>query len=308
MKCILYGGGGFIGSNLCAGLLSAGHDVRVFEYPHVLSQCKPDVAKKVEWLEGDFTNPSDVDQAMAGCDAVFHLVSTTLPKNSNENPEYDIETNLLATVRMLEAARRHLPRKIIFSSSGGTVYGIPVTDPITEEHPTDPICSYGIVKLAIEKYLTLFNVLHSLDHCILRIANPYGEGQRALSSQGAVAVFLHKALTDQPIEIWGDGSVVRDYIHVSDVVSAMVCALAYSGSKRVLNIGSGTGQSLNQLIQTIEHVLGRPIKRCHTDARQFDVPSSVLAVDQARQHLGWHPQVSLEDGIRRTVNWINGNS
>ncbi len=304
VKCLVFGGGGFIGANLCAGLLAAGHRVRVFEYPHVISQCAPEVMARVEWVEGDFLNPADVEAAVAGCDAAFHLVSTSLPKGSNDNPAYDVESNLVSTIRMLEAARRHGLGKVVFSSSGGTVYGVPRQIPIGESHPTEPICSYGIVKLAVEKYLHLFHALHGLDYAVLRLSNPYGEGQRAQSSQGAVAVFLHKALRDEPIEIWGDGTVTRDYLYIGDVVSAMLGALAYAGPERVFNIGSGSGLSLNELVARIGALLGRPVRHEHRDGRQFDVPVNILDIGRAGRHLDWRPQVPFEEGLRRTLEWI----
>lgn len=308
MKCLVLGGGGFIGSNLCAALLAHGHQVRVFEYPHVQSQCPPHVINGVEWFAGDFINPSDVDAAMQGCEVVYHLVSTSLPMGSNDNPAYDVESNLVATVRMLESAVRHRLKKVIFASSGGTVYGIPVDIPIAESHPTDPICSYGIVKLAIEKYLHLFHALHGLDYCVLRLANPYGEGQRLVASQGAVAVFLHRALCDEQIEIWGDGTVTRDYIHISDVVSAMLNALDHTGTERIFNIGSGIGRSINDLIGEIGTVLGRTVKHVHRPGRKFDVPVNILGIERASQQLSWKPDIEFGEGIRRTLAWMKSRT
>jgi UDP-glucose 4-epimerase len=301
---LVLGGGGFIGANLCEELISAGYKVRVFEHPRVQSQCSPKVLSQVEWFEGDFTNPAEIDTAMQGCEVVFHLVSTTLPKTSNENPVYDIESNLVSTIRMLESACRHGLRKVIFASSGGTVYGIPRNLPISETHPTEPIASYGITKLAVEKYLHLFFTLHGLDYCILRLANPYGQRQRVVSSQGAVAVFLHKAMRDETIEIWGDGSVTRDYIHISDVVSAMVCAIQYAGEQRIFNIGSGIGLSLNELLEQIECAMCRPVRRSYLPGRQFDVPVNVLNIDRAKEFLCWQPRISIADGIRKTLSWM----
>jgi UDP-glucose 4-epimerase len=304
LKCIVFGGGGFIGSNLCAGLLQAGHEVRVFEYPHVPGQCPEHLLKHLEWIEGDITNPDDVDLAMAGCNVAFHLVSTCLPKSSNQNPVYDIESNLVATVRLLESAHRHKVGKVVFASSGGTVYGIPHIPLIGESHPTEPICSYGIVKLAIEKYLHLFYTLHGLDYVALRIANPYGIGQRVAASQGAVAVFLHRALNREPIEIWGDGSVVRDYIHISDVVSSFVACIEYQGPEKVFNIGAGIGRSLNDLVRVIGQVLEQPVNCNYNPSRQFDVPINVLDIQRAIDHLGWAPRMEFEEGIRDTLVWM----
>lgn len=304
MKCLVLGGGGFIGSNLCAALLADGQAVRVLEYPHVAGQCQPDIRQRIEWIEGDFTNPSDVDAAVVGCDAVFHLISTTLPKSSNDNPVYDIESNLVATVRLLDAMLREGVGKIVFSSSGGTIYGVPRQVPIPETHPTDPLCSYGITKLAIEKYLHLYHVLHGLDYRVLRLANPYGEGQRAIASQGAVTVFMHRAVHDEEIEIWGDGKVTRDYVHIADVAMAMRKALHYSGPMRTFNIGSGAGISLNTLLAEISAVLGRDVRHRHLPARQFDVPINILDVELARRELGWEPAVTLTAGLKRTLDWV----
>jgi len=140
MRCLILGGGGFIGSNLAEALLSAGYRVRIFERPHSNTQMQPGVIEQLEWIEGDFSNPAEVDVALHECDIVFHLICTTLPKSSNENPIYDVESNLVATISMLESASRHGVKKVIFASSGGTVYGTPTENSISETHPTDPIC------------------------------------------------------------------------------------------------------------------------------------------------------------------------
>ena len=304
MRCLILGGGGFIGSNLAEALLSAGYRVRIFERPHSQTQMHPGIIEQLEWVEGDFSNPAEVDVALHECDIVFHLISTTLPKSSNENPIYDVESNLVATISMLESARKHAVKKVIFTSSGGTVYGIPTVTPISETHPTEPIASYGITKLAIEKYLHLFHILHGLDYCVLRLANPYGKGQRVIASQGAIAVFLYKALHNKTIEIWGDGSITRDYIHISDVVSAMLQTLSYSGSQRIFNIGSGIGISLNEILHEIEIICGHAVKKTYLPGRQFDVPCNVLNIDRARETLHWQPKVSFSQGIKETVGWI----
>lgn len=308
MKCLILGGGGFIGANLSAGLTAAGHSVRIFEHPHTQGQQPSQIARYDEWVEGDFLNPTDVDDALEGCDAVFHLVSTSLPRSSNDNPPYDVESNLVSTLRMLESARRHRIGKVIFCSSGGTVYGVPRQIPISETHPTDPICSYGIVKLAIEKYLHLFHVLHGVDYRVARLANPYGQGQRLVASQGAVAVFLHHALNDEPIEIWGDGSVTRDYIHIDDVVAALLEMLRYDGPERIFNIGSGRGLSLNALMGEIGKILGRDVRHEYRPGRQFDVPVNILDIARAQQELNWSPRISLADGVARTLEWVRSKS
>src|SRR6185436_13385043 len=202
VRCTLLGGAGFIGSHLAQRLLEAGHRVRVFDRPGRGAPRGFPQAARVEWQEGDFLNRRDLARALGDSEAVFHLVSTTLPSTGNENPAYDVETNVLGSLRMLEEALAARVRKIVFVSSGGTVYGAPRAIPIAETHPTEPLTAYGIGKLAVEKYLGLYHALHGLDYRVLRLANPFGERQRAPSLQGVIAVFLHNALTGRPIEVW----------------------------------------------------------------------------------------------------------
>jgi UDP-glucose 4-epimerase len=268
----------------------------------------PQSSQQFERIEGEFTAAPEIARAIRGCEVVFHLVSTTLPNTSNLDPAFDVETNVIGSIRLLEHALRAGVKRVIFVSSGGTVYGIPALLPIPEEHPTFPICSYGITKLTVEKYLYLYRHLHGLDSVVLRIANPYGERQRTQGSQGAVAVFLGKALRGEPIEIWGDGSVVRDYIHISDVVRALLAAMVYTGHHRLFNIGSGSGSSLNEVIAAIEAATNvTPIRR-YLDARPFDVPKSVLSIERAVSELDWRPTVSLPAGVALTANWLRASA
>lgn len=306
MKCVIFGGGGFIGSAVADRLLLDGHSVRIFERPRVEPYRTFKAGEKVEWITGDFLSAHDVDNAIGVADVVLHLVSTTLPKNSNDDPIYDVQSNVVGTLQMLNAMVARNVQKIIFISSGGTVYGIPKYLPIDEGHPTDPLVSYGITKLAIEKYLHLYERMHGIKTITLRVSNPYGERQRIETAQGAVGVFMHRALSGKPIEIWGDGSVTRDYIHISDVAEAFVRAIGYSGTKSVFNISSGVGTSLNELVGMLEEALGKPIERRYLPARPFDVPVSVLSNDLARAELHWTPSIRMQEGIALTERWMKG--
>lgn len=304
MKCVILGGGGFIGSAVTDRLLLNGHSVRIFERPRVEPYRTFQAGESVEWVTGDFMSSHDVGSAIDGADVVLHLVSTTLPKNSNDDPVYDVQSNVVGTLQMLQAMVARDVRRVVFISSGGTVYGVPKYLPIDEAHPTDPLVSYGITKLIIEKYLHLFERLHGLKTITLRVSNPYGERQRSETAQGAVGVFLHHALSGRAVDIWGDGSVTRDYIHIGDVAEAFVRAVEYTGPKNVFNISSGAGTSLNQLLDLLEAELGRPIERRYLAARPFDVPVSVLSNTLARTELHWSPTVSLPKGIGHTAAWI----
>lgn len=304
-RCLVLGGRGFIGSHLITALLNQGFRVRCLDRPHVKPIGESHFCNSnFEMYEGDFSSEADVAEAVKDCDFCYHLVSTTLPKSSNADPVFDVQSNVIGTVRLLTHAVENQIQKVIFVSSGGTVYGTPLQIPIHESHPTNPVCSYGITKLMIEKYLALFRNLHGLDYSVLRLANPYGEGQRTFSNQGAIAVFLGKVLRGEPVEIWGDGSVVRDYVHVSDVIDALILSITPSHGQHVFNIGSGLGHSLNEVMSTIEAVTHRPIIRRYLDARVFDVPSNVLSIEAAREVLGWSPGIPFAVGIDKFSKWL----
>ena len=306
-KCLVVGGSGFIGSNLVAHLLEHGFSVRVFDrtLPQVVDTQSSRASDVLEFVAGDFLSLDDVNQAMDGCDYCVHLVTTTMPQSSNENMIFDIETNLIGAIGLLNAAVNHKLKKFIFLSSGGTVYGSPEYLPIDENHATNPMSSYGVTKLAIEKYMALYNTLYSLDSVVLRLANPYGEGQRAGGSQGAVAAFINKSITGEVVEIWGDGSIIRDYIYIDDVSEAIISAIESKSSCKVFNIGTGVGSSLLDIIKIIEQQTGLNVKTKHHPTRSFDVPANVLDISLSHKELCWQPKISLSEGVLRTFNWMN---
>jgi UDP-glucose 4-epimerase len=304
MQITVLGGGGFIGSTIIDRLLLDGHSIRVFERPRINPYRSFANHEHVEWINGDLASVHDVREAIRGVDAVMHLVSTTLPKSSNDDPMYDVQSNLLSTLQLLQVMVEEGVKKIVFISSGGTVYGNPQYLPIDERHPTEPVVSYGITKLAIEKFLVMFQHLHGIKAVILRVTNPYGERQRVETAQGAVGVFLDRAIRGLPIEIWGNGSVARDYIHVSDVANAFAQALIYEGRHSVFNVSTGTATSLSELLSIIERVTALKLDVRFKAPRPFDVTLSVLDNTLANQELGWRPAVDLETGIARTAQWM----
>jgi UDP-glucose 4-epimerase len=214
---------------------------------------------------------------------------------------FDIESNLVAGLHLLEACADSGVSRVVFASSGGTVYGPPTSVPVPEDAPTDPIVSYGIIKLAVEKYCGLFSSLRGLKTVCLRLANVYGP-RHVGTTQGAIPVFLKCILADKPIVIWGDGSVVRDYIFVEDVAQAFRLAAEYAGDQRLFNIGSGVGVSINQLLTEIRSVVQRPCRVEYEGSRSFDVPQIYLDVSRARNELGWSPRVALREGLQLTWN------
>jgi UDP-glucose 4-epimerase len=307
MKCLILGGSGFIGSHLIRALRRQGHEVLGYSR-HKPGASAVSVGGEAPWVIGDLANRVLVADALRGIDICFHLISTTLPKTSNDDPVNDIQTNVCDTVALLQEAITAKVRRFVFISSGGTVYGVPKCVPIDETHVLEPTSSYGIGKLAIEHYLRLFHALHGLNHVILRLSNPFGPGQNPNRSQGAVSVFLQRVLQNREIEIWGDGSVVRDYVYIEDAIQGILAATNYSGAERTFNIGSGTGRSLNQLIEMIEVVSGKRARVRYLPKRDFDVPANILSVTLAARVLGYRPTTSFESGLLRTLHWLQASS
>ena len=302
MRVLILGGAGFIGSHLVDRLLHAGHVVRVLDRSP--PELHPDWVKagRVEYVLGDFVDHFSITAAVKDIDVAFHAVSTTIPATSNVDMAFDVQSNLVGTINFLDAAVAAGIRKVIFVSSGGTVYGTVDALPIEETTAPEPMCSYGITKLAIEKYLGLFELLHGLDFLVFRLSNPFGERQRP-GAQGAIAAFMDKTLRGEPIEIWGDGSVVRDYIYIENAVDALVEGIAYAGRERLFNVGSGIGHSLNEVLGILEEVMGRKVPRRHLPSRAIDVPANVLGISRIGKEMGWTPRISFADGMQRTWNW-----
>jgi len=303
-NCIIYGGGGFIGSHLAEELLERGYNVTIFDKIKFSKENIEGFIGKVKIIEGDFNNEFDLLGSLENIDYVYHLVSSTLPATSNDNPLYDAESNLLSTLKLLQDIVRRKIKKIVFLSSGGTVYGVPDEIPVKENHPRKPLCSYGIIKKTIEDYLYLFNYLYGLNYNVFRLSNPYGERQNPMYAQGVIPVFLKKIILGEEIAIWGDGSVTRDYIYIKDAVKPLAQSLEYSGNHKIFNLGSGAGLALNDIVDIIQKVTGMKFKIKYLPGRNFDVPVNVLDVNLVKKEFGFEQSFGIVDGIGKTYEYL----
>lgn len=301
-KAVVLGAGGFIGINLVQALVQAGFDVVCFA-----RKASPHWPAEVTPLVGDFAQLPDALLDHMHEAVVFHLVSSCKPNNGTAGALTELNADVGSTIRYLDATEGHRNRWV-FISSGGTVYGHSDADRIREDHPTDPICTYGVAKLAIEKYFGIYGTLHGLDHVIVRLANPYGPWQYPGRGQGVIANLLAKALAREPIQIWGDGGQVRDYIYVRDAVDGVVSLATMAPCKSVLNIGSGEGYSLNSLIEVIGRELSMPIRIDRRPGRLVDVRRNVLDASGARELTGWSSKTPLGLGVQMTRSWISGTN
>ncbi len=301
VSCLVLGAGGFIGSHLCRSLAAAGARVHGFGRRPLF----PDALPAMRYTVGEFTDRAALALAVDGAEIVFHLLGGTNPEVSNKDPIADLQINTVASVQLLELCRAAGVRKIVFVSSGGTVYGVPAATPIDEAAATDPISAYGINKLMVEKYLRLYAHLGGPQSVTLRVANPYGPFQSPFRRQGLVAALLETVLAGRPVEIWGDGQVVRDFLYVGDLAEAMVVASQYDGPETVLNVGSGIGRSVLEVVDAVSASLQiRPVSVTHRPARRADVPVNVLDINRIRQATGWQPRTDWMEGLRRTAAWI----
>lgn len=302
MKTILItGGAGFLGHNVILRLCRE-KQYRII----VLDRYEAPFFKElnVEFVKGDFSESHLLGSLLENVDVVFHMACSMFPAESNKEPYWDVVSNIGGTVQVLENAVKNHVKQFLFMSSGGTVYGIPQTVPIREDHPTNPECSYGIAKLAVEKYLHFFHVQYGIQTCAIRLANPYGEFQNPNSKQGAIAVFVNKILHHEPITIWGDGSCKRDFIYVGDFANAVSKMIGNENLVGELNIGSGRSCSLLEIIREIEICSGIKARIDFLPSRNFDVPVSELDITRARDLLQWEPEVSLTQGIQKTISYL----
>lgn len=305
METLVIGGNGFIGSHLTGRLLAEGHTVHVFDR-------QPERYRKpidgVIYHIQDFGNRAILADVLKHIDIVFHLVSTTVPKTSNNDPVFDVMSNVVESIYLLEQCAKKNVKKVVFVSSGGAVYGTPATLPVTEDSPLNPESSYGITKMTIEKYLSLFHHLYGLEYVIVRPSNPYGERQNFEGDQGVVAVFLGKLAKNETISVWGDGKAVKDYIYIDDLIDGIYKSAMCKTAHRIFNIGSGVGSSINDILKMMTKVVDRPITVKHLPKNVFDVTNIFLDISRAKNELCWSPKISLKVGLSRTWDFIRNAS
>lgn len=305
-KILILGADGFLGSNLTKSLLrDKKYKIRAFDlFKDGVSRNLAGLENKLEIFPGNFLNKEDVKKALMGIDYVFHYISLTTPGSSMNDPLIDVDTNIRGTIVLLEECAKAKVKKIIFSSSGGAIYGNQDKKSLSEDDPQNPISPYAISKLAIEKYLEYFRLNRGLDYLILRYSNPYGPGQNVVGSQGIIPIFLNLAKQGKPITIFGDGKNMRDYIFIDDAIeNTKKLAFRMNLKYRLYNIGEGKGATINQVVGIIQKAIGRKIASKKMPARSIDVRRIVLDIGRAKKEILYSLETTLEKGIMET--WKN---
>ena len=303
-KCIVFGGSGFIGSHLAEGLVRKGYNVTVFDNFKSGTMNLENIINEIEIIQGDFFNESEVNNALKDVDYVFHYISTTTPATAIKDPIYEIESNIIGSVKLFQNSIENNVKKIIYPSSGGTIYGNKTINLSRESDPINPVNPYAISKLTIEKYLYYFNYLYGLDYTILRYSNPYGERQNPFGKQGVIPIFLNKIKYGEKPVIYGDGSMIRDYIYIKDLIDATLAVFEKETSEKIFNVGSGMGTSLNELIDIISEVTGKKIIPTYVEDCSTYVPKIILDISKIQNEVGWEQSTQLRAGIEKTWEWL----
>ena len=307
MNVLVTGGAGFIGSHVADALLARGYSV------HVLDDLSGGRRENVPG--GAVFHELDIRaQAAASLvvkerfDAVFHLAAQMDVRRSVADPVFDADVNVLGFLNLMEAAKNVPVKKVVFASTGGAIYGEPDPavnggGPQPEDHPQRPVSPYGITKLVAEKYLHFYETAYGVPYAAMRFGNVYGPRQNPHGEAGVVAIFAERLLDGKQPVINGHGEQTRDYVYVGDVVRAVLAGFDHDGSG-VYNVGTGEETSVNELFRHLNRITGDHADEVHAEAKPGEQQRSVLDVSRARSELGWAPEVALEDGLRRTVEWF----
>lgn len=298
---LVIGGTGFLGSHLVAKLLEKNYNVRVFSRGNLKSVYRYD---NVEYIEGDLQKNYLLNKALRRIDYVYYFASTTNPKSSENDLIFDSSSNLIPLIALLNMCVENNIKKFIFCSSGGAIYGNTSALPISEDVICNPISSYGLVKLSMEMYIKYFNRKYNLRYEILRLSNPYGVNKISNVSKGIIPTFIKSIVLNQKIKVFGDGEIIRDYIYIDDFINLNLKLLTIKEKNNTMNIGSGVGISINQLINKIESSIGKKALIDYLPSREFDVHKNILKINKVKDVYKWEPTTILDDGIKKISDWL----
>lgn len=306
MKIMLLGAAGFIGTNLMNHLVqNHNNNITLVDRKRgYFPKTEQIHCDQVSIVESSLEHNTNFEELLQGQEIVYHLVSTTVPSTSNQHISQELMANVVFSSNLFEACVRCGVQKVVFISSGGTVYGKESDCPLKENTSTNPISSYGVQKITIEKLLYLYHYMYGLDYRIIRLANPYGPYQRPDGVLGAVTTFTYKALKGEPITVYGDGSVVRDFIYIDDAISAIMKIADGKNRHFTFNVGCGYGTSIKQVLDTIQDTLKIKLNIIYQEGRNVDVPVNFLNISRYEKYYGALNPISLSEGIRKTAEFM----
>lgn len=302
MKILVTGGAGFIGSHIAAQYLKEGHTVHIVD--NMFSGKIENIPKGAVFFEMDIADTEIVRLLETEkYEVINHHAAQMDVRRSVADPLFDARVNILGSINLVEHGLKNGLKKVIFASSGGTVYGEQTSFPADENHPRNPISPYGVAKLSFEQYLYYYHTCFGLEYVALRYANVYGPRQNPHGEAGVVAIFIKKMLNGEQPVINGSGLQTRDYVFVKDVVNANLAALKYSGSTS-FNVGTGVETNVVEIFDVINTYLGSKKPRTFAEAKSGEQMRSVLDCSSLRNKTGWKPEVQFTEGISQTIEWF----
>ncbi|MFP4111568.1 MAG: SDR family oxidoreductase [Candidatus Woesearchaeota archaeon] len=307
MKILVTGGAGFIGSHVVDLLIENGHDVAIVD--NLRTGNKENINKKARFYKVDITNKKlDSVFEKESPEIVYHLAAQANVRISVDEPLLDAEINVKGTINILQNCVKHNIKRIIYTSSGGAIYGEPAKNPAPETNPIRPLCPYGLTKYIGEEYVNLYNRLYNLDFRILRYGNVYGPRQDPKGEAGVISIFIGKMMAGEDPLIFGDGNQTRDYVYVGDVARANLIALDKDTENREFNIGFGKETSVNELFVMLKETMFDYLKKeffaRHVDPVPGEVRQIYLDISRTKKDLGWSPEIDLKEGMKRTVDFF----
>lgn len=305
-KILILGADGFIGSNLVKSVLRRSNtEIVAFDLFKDGKAKNLIPAENLTLLAGNFLNRNDIERAVDGIDYVFHFISLTTPGSSMDDPLIDVETNVKGSIVLFDKCAKAGVKRIIFPSSGGAIYGNQEKEKYSETDQVNPISPYAISKLTIEKYLEYYKVHHGLDYLVLRYSNPYGPGQNIAGSQGIIPIFLNLIKQEKPINVFGDGNNIRDYIYIDDLIDITLKIYKNKNNYSIYNIGSGSIASINNVLDIIREVVKKDFVITYLPDRDVDVKRVVLDLKRISNEMPNKKFIDLREGIKRTWDWIS---
>lgn len=305
MRILVTGGAGFIGSHTVDALVASGAGA-VSVLDDLSAGKRSQVNAKAMLYQTDLRDAAAVASVVERTrpEIIFHLAAQMDVRRSVADPAFDAQVNLVGFLNLMESARKHGLKRVIFSSTGGAIYGEQDEFPCNEDHPLRPVSPYGVAKEATEAYLFFYKVEYGIDYLALRFGNVYGPRQDPHGEAGVVAIFCGRILDGKPVTIFGDGTQTRDYVYVGDVVRAVIASGKSSASGLALNIGTGLETNVNDLYSTLASIADFPTKAEHAAARPGEQKRSVISPARAEKELGWRPEKKLADGLEETFKYF----
>ncbi len=302
MPILVTGGAGFIASHIVDALIERGLDVHVMD--DLTGGYEHNINPSATFHKMDIRSDEAAECVRQNkFETIFHLAAQMDVRKSVADPRFDADVNILGFLNLMEAGKESGLKKVIFSSTGGAIYGEPDYIPQDENHVERPLSPYGIAKLNTERYLYYYEASCGIQYVALRYGNVYGPRQNPHGEAGVIAIFSQRMLREQPLKINGDGLQTRDYVFVEDVVRANLAAMDYEGSA-VLNIGTGVETNVVELFRHIKNFTASEAEEIHAPAAPGEQRQSVISAKLAKETLGWTPEVTIQDGLKRTVDWF----